>query len=142
MVPGEFSAEFFLADFNFYPVGLNQNTPHHFSDEFLHGGGGSRAQLFGLLHGRCYKLLSSCRKISRQAELIHDLLGGMQEGLQPERNLLFNIIGRQSRRFARCPTSVNRRLANVVAIPFAVLQCVGRGESIALSILQQTNQQA
>lgn len=48
-------------------------------------------------------------------------------------------MGRQSGWFARCPTTVFCRLANVVAIPLAVLQGMGRDESIALGVLTTTS---
>ena len=134
MVPGEYSAEPTFAGFNLYPIGMNHHPPHHFSEEVLQSNGGGGEPLGRLFQGCCYELLSQCRNVFWQAEHIHDVLGGLQKGPAPKEDLPLNLMGRQSSRFARYSTTVRCRLANVIAVPFTVLQCMGRDESIALGV--------
>jgi len=87
MLRGKGSAESSLASFNLDSAGVNHHPSHHFSHEVQGGGRGGAEPLIRSFQGCCNELLSQCRRVFWQAELIHDILGRPQKGPQPEGDL-------------------------------------------------------
>src|SRR5713226_3734000 len=115
---------------------MNHNPPHDSSHEVLNRRRGGSGQAVKLFAGCGNDVLSSGRRVFWLREPIHNFAGGLQERLQPERNLPFNIMGWKSRRPAACFLTVNPCWANIIAVPLSTLRRTGGRESIALGILQ------
>ena len=82
------------------------------------------------------------RTVPRKRETLHYFIRRLQERLQPERNLPFDIVCWQSNRLALPVGTLSRCLPNIVAVSLPVLHRVRGAESVARGILNQPDEHA
>src|SRR4051794_20450590 len=82
------------------------------------------------------------RTVPRKCESLHYFVRQLQERLQSERNLPFDIVCWQSNRLALPVWALSCCLANIVAISLPVFHRVSGAESVARGVLQQSDEHA
>ncbi len=82
------------------------------------------------------------RTVPRKCETLHYVIRRLQERLQPERNLPFDIVCWQSNHLSLPVGTLSRCLPNIVAVSLPVLHRVRGVKSVARSILNQPDEQA